>query len=210
MADVWEETFLKHQLMWGRDPTPSATLASEDFVRRGVKNVLIPGVGYGRNAKAFLERGMSVTGIEISARAIELARSELHLDFPIHHGSVTEMPFDDRQYDGIFCYGLLYLLNADERAKLLADCRRQLVPGGPMIFTVISKKFPMYGKGTKLGEDWYEIHPGVKMFFFDEASIRRELGPHGLVDISPIDEPMHDGSLRPFINVFCENPALAR
>ena len=71
MADVWEETFLKHQLMWGRDPTPSATLASEHFAQRGVRNVLIPGVGYGRNAKAFLERGMSVTGIEISTGQVE-------------------------------------------------------------------------------------------------------------------------------------------
>ena len=114
------------------------------------------------------------------------------------------MPFDDRTYDGIFCYGLLYLLDAAGRAKLLADCARQLAPGGPLFFTLISKQFPAHGKGTKLGEDWYEIEPGLRMFFYDEASIRREFAPHGVVDIEPIDEPMPDGSLRPFLNVLCQ------
>jgi SAM-dependent methyltransferase len=204
MTEVWDQTFRRQQLVWGREPTPSALLASECFAQRGVAHVLVPGAGYGRNARAFLARGMSVTGIEISAKAIELARSELHLDITMHHGSVTEMPFDDRQYDAVFCYGLIYLLDAAARAKLLRDCVRQLAPGGPMIFTVISKSFEMYGKGTELGEDWYEIHPGVKMFFYDDDSIRREFGSHGLVDIVPIEERMHDGSLRPFINVFCD------
>jgi len=58
---------------------------------------------------------MSVTGIEISETAIGLARTEMHLDIPIHHGSVTDMPFDARAYDGVFAYGLLYLLDAAAR-----------------------------------------------------------------------------------------------
>lgn len=209
MAEIWESSFVNRQLIWGLEPAASALVAADSFASRKVASVLVPGVGYGRNARAFLDRGMSVTGIEISATAIGLARTELHLDIPIHHGSVTDMPFDDRQYDGIFCYGLLYLLDAPGRAKLLRDCARQLAPGGTMIFTLISKQFETYGKGTKLGEDWYELAPGLRMFFFDEASIRREFEPHGRVEISPIDEPMADGSLRPFLNVFCESAAPA-
>jgi SAM-dependent methyltransferase len=168
-----------------------------------VKDVLIPGVGYGRNARVFLERGMSVTGIEISETAIALARSQLGLDIQIHHGSVADMPYDRRQYDGIFCYGLIYLLDARGREKLIQDCRRQLAPGGHMIFTVISKKAPMYGRGPKLGDDWYEIMPGVKMYFYDADSVRQEFGPHGLIELSEIDEPAPHGGSLPFINVIC-------
>jgi SAM-dependent methyltransferase len=205
MTEFWESAFTDKQLMWGRDPATSAMLAKDYFARMGVKDVLIPGAGYGRNAKPFLEQGMSVTGIEISETAIAVARSQLGLDTPIHHGSVAEMPFDQRLYDGIFCYGLIYLLDARGRAKLIQDCSRQLTLGGHMILTVISKAAPMYGRGTRLGDDWYEILPGVKMYFYDPTSIDREFGSHGLVEFSEIEEPALSGGSLPFFNVICKN-----
>ncbi len=201
--EIWETVFADKQTMWGLEPTLSAVFAKNYFVRTGVRNVLIPGVGYGRNAMPFLEHGMSVTGIEISATAITLARSRLLLDIPIHHGSVSNMPYDTRLYDGVFCYGLIYLLDAHGRAKLIRDCWAQLAPRGTMIFTVISKDAPMYGQGPKLGDDWYEIHPGMKMYFYDTNSVEREFGDHGLVEHSKLDEPQHNGSSFPFINVVC-------
>ncbi len=108
------------------------------------------------------------------------------------------MPFDHRAYDGVFCDGLAYLLDAAGRAKF-ADCFRQLRPGGAMIFTLISKTAPMYGQGPKLGEDWYERAPGMPMFFYDEASVEREFGAYGITDVSAIDEPVAGGSF-PFFN----------
>lgn len=203
MTELWETMFADRQMMvWGPDPTRSALFARDYFAQHGVKDVLIPGIGYGRNAKPFLERGMSVTGIEISETAIALARSQMGLDIPIHHGSVTDMPYDNREYDGVFSYALLHLLDAPARAKLLHDCNRQLRKGGVMIFTVIAKTAPMYGQGPKLGDDWYEIHPGVRMFFYDADSIQREFGKYGELELSEIDEVAGSGTF-PFINVVC-------
>lgn len=204
MTDVWEPQFEKKGLLWGHEPTRSARAASDTFAREGLRTVLIPGVGYGRNAVVFLERGMSVTGIEISKSAIHLARAELGLDIDIHHGSVTDMPFDAQRYDGVFCYGLIYLLDAPARAKLVRDCWAQLAPGGVMIFTVIAKEAPMYGRGTELGKDWYEVHPGVPMFFYDADSVQREFGDCGVVEHSRIDEPVADGVTFPFFFVTCK------
>jgi SAM-dependent methyltransferase len=201
--EFWETAFTKMKLAWGLEPTESAILARDHFARAGVKDVLIPGVGYGRNAKPFLAAGMAVTGIEISETAIALARSQLGLQFPIYLGSVSDMPFDEKKYDGVFCYGLVYLLDADGREKLIRDCHRQLALGGHMIFTVISKKAPMYGQGPRLGDDWYERLPGLPMFFYDAHSVEREFGPHGLVEFSELDEPTHAGGSLPFINVVC-------
>jgi SAM-dependent methyltransferase len=204
MTHTWENAFANNGLIWGFEPTKSAVLAKNYFATLKVQTVLVPGVGYGRNAKAFLDAGMSVIGIEISATAIALARSELKLDIPIHHGSVVDMPFDDREYDGIFCYGLIYLLAPDARAKLLRDCYEQLTPGGSMIFTVISKRAPMYGRGSQLGEDWYEVFPGVQMFFYDANSVEREFAPFGLLDSCEVDEPVAGSSTLPFIHVICK------
>ena len=207
LTDFWESTFTKMRLVWGREPTASASLAGDYFARAGVKDVLIPGIGYGRNAKPFLERGMSVTGIEISETAIAIARSQLGLEIPIVHGLVTDMPFDHRHYDGIFCFGLVYLFDARGREKLIRDCYRQLVPGGHMIFTVISKKAPMYGQGRRLGEDWYERLPGVPMYFYDTEAVRREFGAYGLVECSEIDEPSGSGATLPFMVATCKRDA---
>lgn len=202
MPELWEATFTDKGLMWGLEPTRSAIVARDAFSTLAVTDVLIPGVGYGRNAKPFLDAGMSVTGIEISKTAIELARTELGLQIPIHHGSVTDMPFDQRRYGGIYCFGLLYLLDAEARAKVIADCHRQLEPGGQMVFVVISKQAPQYGSGTKLGDDWYEPFPGVTMYFYDDESVRRDFARYGSIELSTIDEPAHGRSL-PFLYVAC-------
>lgn len=203
MTEVWESTFRDRQIMWGPEPALSAIFARDTFERMGARELLIPGVGYGRNARPFLDHGMSVTGIEISKTAIDLARTQMGLGFPIHHGSVTDMPFDARRYDGVFSFALLHLLGPPERAKFLADCHRQLRPGGAMIITVISKRAPMFGQGPRLGDDWYEVHPGIGIFFYDAESIQREFGPHGELEIVEIDEPVHGGATFPFINIVC-------
>ena len=77
MAEFWETAFRKMQLAWGLEPTVSAGLAAERFAAAGARDVLIPGIGYGRNARPFLDRGMAVTGIEIAETAIALARDGL-------------------------------------------------------------------------------------------------------------------------------------
>ena len=208
MTEFWEGAFNEKQLMWGFEPTASASTACDTLTRAGAQSVLIPGIGYGRNAKPFLERGMSVAGIEISETAIALARSRLGLQIPIVRGSVEHMPFDRRKYDGIFCHGLVYLLDARGRQKFIRDCYCQLEPGGHMIFTAISKKAPMYGQGPRLGDDWYERLPGLPMYFYDAESVKREFGPYGLLESSEYDEPAGNGATLPFINVVCRRGAV--
>ncbi|HRH36562.1 MAG TPA: class I SAM-dependent methyltransferase, partial [Catalimonadaceae bacterium] len=158
------------------------------FVEHGVQNVLIPGIGYGRNAQLFIESGMTVTGIEISQTAIDLAQKHYGDELKIYHGSVTEMPFDERLYDGIFCYGLIYLLDKDERAKLIQDCFNQLTENGIMVFTAITKDAPTYGQGTQLRKDRFEMFGGVKIFFYDKETLEEEFGNAGLFEVTEVTE----------------------
>src|SRR5690606_967673 len=198
MTEFWEGAFQEKQLMWGASPTPFARAACDTFEQAGITSVLIPGIGYGRNAAPFVERGMAVAGIEISATAIELATSHLGSSVPIVHGSVTDMPFDTQKYGGVFSHALLHLLDAPARRKFISDCYAQLKPGGLMIFTVISKRAPFYGQGSRLGEDWYERFAGVTLYFYDQHSIEREFGAYGLVEVREVDEPAGGGATLPF------------
>lgn len=42
------------------------------------------------------------------------------------------------------------------------------------------------------------------MFFYDAASIQRELGPHGEIELSAIDEATSGEGTFPFLNVVCK------
>ncbi|MBG9853908.1 class I SAM-dependent methyltransferase [Bacillus wiedmannii] len=198
--EFWESSFIEKQTMWGFEPTESAILTKDFFLEKSVKDILVPGIGYGRNAKVFIENGINVTGIEISKRAIDLAKQNGLEDVRMYHGSVNEMPFDNKLYDGIFSHALFHLLNEQERENFIKDCYNQLKPGGYLIFTTVSKKAPMYGKGNQLDKDYYEIMEGVKMFFYDSESIKQDFNKYGLVQISEIDEPNKNVENKPSIN----------
>lgn len=186
--EFWESAFIEKQEMWGFAPANSAILTKDLFLQKSVKTILIPGIGYGRNAKIFRDNGMAVTGIEISKTAIEMAEKHYGTDITIYHGSVTDMPFDNNQYEGIFCYALIHLLDSNERAKLIQDCYNQLTNGGYMVFSVISKAAPTYGKGKLVGKDRYEMFGGVNMFFYDRESIDAEFSNAGLFEVTDIAE----------------------
>ncbi|KUO63140.1 MAG: methyltransferase [Gracilibacter sp. BRH_c7a] len=206
MTEFWESSFIEKQTMWGFEPSDSAILTKDFFVEKKVKDILIPGIGYGRNAKIFCDNGIKVTGIEISQTAIDLARKN-GLDFTIYHGSVTDMPFDNKLYDGIFCYGLIHLLNNRERRKFVKDCYNQLKPNGYMIFTTVSKKASMFGRGKQLSRDRFETMKGVRIFFHDSDSVKKEFEKYGLIEFSEIDEPhknMKDKPPEKFIIVKCK------
>ncbi|MGE6540652.1 class I SAM-dependent methyltransferase [Bacillus luti] len=198
--EFWESSFIEKQTMWGFESTDSAILTKDFFLEKNVKDILIPGIGYGRNAKVFIDNSINVTGIEISKTAIDLAKQNGLEGISIHHGSVNDMPFDSKLYDGIFSHALLHLLNKHEREKFIKDCYNQLKPGGYMVFTTVSKKAPMYGKGKQLEQDYYEIMEGIKMFFYDSESIKQDFNKYGLVQVSEIDEPNKNMVNKPSIN----------
>lgn len=189
MSEFWEEMFQKIGLLWSFEPADSAIFARDLFTENRFHKILIPGTGYGRNARLFVESGFEVTGIEISETAIRLARDNT-LEFPIYHGSVTQMPFDDSVYDGIYCYALIHLLNQKERRQFLNNCYNQLREGGIMVFVSVSKNHKMFGQGKLISKERFRIQNGLDVFFYNSVSVEREFGKFGLVKCREIEEPV--------------------
>jgi SAM-dependent methyltransferase len=189
MPEYWESRFKNEGAMWNFESSNSASFALDLFKSNGIKNILIPGFGYGRNAKLFYDKGFKVTGIEISLSAIDLAKDN-GLNCRVHHGSVTAMPFDNDKYEGIFCYALIHLLNSTERKIFLKHCFDQLNQDGIMIFVTTSKELSNYGNGRYLSKDRFEISKGLKVFFYDDKSIEKEFSSFGLINYSNILEPI--------------------
>lgn len=199
MSEFWEKSFSEKQAMWGFNPSSTAFIVADYFKEKNLKDILIPGIGYGRNAKPFIDNNIDVTGIEISQTAISIARQN-GINNKIYHGSVLDMPFENKLYDGVVSFALIHLLNEDERKKFINNCYNQLKPGGYMIFTAISEKTPMYGNGTKLAENYYETTYGVKLFFYNSKSIKKEFGNYGLIDFVEVEEIYKENPDKPPLN----------
>ena len=189
MTEFWETSFKDKQEMWGWKPADSVSRALELFKKYEIKDILIPGFGYGRNAKYFIDNGFKVTGIEISATAIDIAKKRFDESIKIYHGPVSEMPFDKKFYDGIFCYSLMHLLNKKDRIKLIEDCYNQLKPNGYMVFVTISKNDFRFGQGVEISKDTFEPWKGLNLFFYDSDSIKVDFENFGLVEAAEINEP---------------------
>jgi SAM-dependent methyltransferase len=188
-AEYWESRFRDEGLMWKFEPSDSAVATVNLFKKENINEILIPGFGYGRNGLLFLQTGLDVTGIEISFSAIKLAR-ENGIKCNIYHGSVTSMPFDDRKYEGIFCYALIHLLNKNERRKFLKSCADQLKPGGIMVFTLATTQNGLFGKGKCISKNRFELSKGLAAYFYDSDAIISEFSDYGIIDCHDIIEPM--------------------
>jgi SAM-dependent methyltransferase len=189
MTEYWETRFKNEGAMWQFEPSDSTLIALRRFKLEKINDILIPGFGYGRNAKLFIDNGFKVTGIEISLSAIELARAN-NIQCTIHHGSVISMPFDNWQYEGIFCYALIHLLNKRERCIFLKSCFDQLKNEGIMIFTIASNHNSLYGKGKELSRNRFEIAKGLKVYFYDDDSVLNEFEEFGLIECTDHEEPV--------------------
>ncbi len=189
MAEFWEDNFKLKQSMWGSEAVDSAKDAAVLFHEKGLKKILIPGFGYGRNAQAFLENGFEISGIEISETAIALSKKYISKPLKIYHGPVSEMPFSKDIYDGIFCYSLIHLLNRQDRDQFIQNCYKQLKPRGLMIFVAISTNDNRFGIGEKLDKNYFSSPHGLNLFFYDKEDIEAEFREYGLKDYQEIQEP---------------------
>ena len=167
MKEFWESAYRDHAKMWGEDPTDNARNVLELFQRNNMKSVLIPGFGYGRNAKVFYDKGLSVSGIEISKTAIARARRYFGTDVTIHHGSVTNMPFDSAYFESVYCYSLIHLL-------------------------ALSTNDKRFGKGKEVTKNTFRSSQGLTLYFYDETAVKEEFGKYNINELKEIKEPEDD------------------
>jgi SAM-dependent methyltransferase len=206
MTKFWENLFSKNGTLWDFHPSDSALIALNLFQENSLNKILIPGVGYGRNAKPFVDNGFDVTGIEISKTAIELARKN-NLNFKIHHGSITDIPFDSETYNCIFCYATLHLFTKQERARILNNSYDLLEQNGIMFFTVISIDSIEGFNGNLICENTKKLENGIEVHFYNSESILNDFGNYNIIDISKIEEPIkHMKDEKPLncYNVICK------
>ena len=171
-------------------PAESIYNSLEIFNQYNVKKILVPGFGYGRNAKVFIDNGFDVTGIEISKTAIEISKKFLNKEIIVYNGSVNEMPFDNQKYDAIYSYSLLHLLNNEYRNKFIQSCYNQLNENGLLILLTLSKNDFRYGDGILTEKDTFLTKNGVSLFFYDESVLKKDFERFKMISLFELTEPV--------------------
>lgn len=190
--EYWNKRFNEEGIIWTFNPCKSALKAKEMFINLGIISILIPGAGYGRNAKLFVDSGFIVTGIEISERAIEIAR-ENRVNIKYFNGSILDMPFDSEKYDSIFCFNVLHLFLKEERDKVIDKFQNQLRENGYGFIVVISELEESFGKGEEIEQNTYEPRKGKPVHYFTDFDLREHFKRFKIVESGVIDEPESHG-----------------
>jgi len=106
---------------------------------RGLR-VLEVGCGAGVDLARFARAGATVTGVDLSASAIQLARANfdqqgLHADLRVADGE--HLPFADSSFDIVYAHGVVQYTVDPQR--LVDECRRVARPGALTIFQVYNR-----------------------------------------------------------------------
>lgn len=128
-------------------PRISQYLKSEiDFVRdriNGKRNVLELGCGYGRIMKELAPSVETLTGIDISAESIELAKTYLSDSPNCHVIQMDAMKINlPSNFDVVLCLqNGLSAISSGAPFTFMGQCLQLLVPGGKAYFSTYSSKF---------------------------------------------------------------------
>ena len=86
-----------------------------------VKHVLDIGTGSGIFARAFINKGLSVTGIDINPEMLKTARQRVP-EAQFQAGSMETLPFEDSSFDLVFMSHVLH--ETDDTDRALAETYR--------------------------------------------------------------------------------------
>ena len=130
--------------------------AAEDYSKL---HFLEAGCGAGPNLAWLAEKGIRVSGVDISPTALELARRRLaafgdQVD-TLAESSVTELPFENESLDGVIESCVFQHLTAAERVTAFGEVQRVLKPGGLFCGYQLGIEHTTYLKNTdrELAED---------------------------------------------------------
>ena len=122
---------------FGRDPEDEKPLAG--------LSVLDVGCGAGLLCEPLAERGAAVTGIDATARNIEIARlhaakSGLEIDY--RHGLAEHLVEAPKRFDVVL--NMEVIEHVADPARLMRDCGDLVAPGGLMIVATLSRTLRAY------------------------------------------------------------------
>src|SRR3954471_13257386 len=157
-----------------------------DFNGYSGQRVLEVGCGAGTDLVRFARGGAIVTGVDLSASAIALAKQNFQqqgLAADLREADGERLPFGDESFDFVYAHGVVQY-TANDRA-LVDECRRVLKTGGTAVFQVYNR-VSWLNALSKLMKVGLEHEDAPVLLKFSIGEFRRLLS--GFRDITVVPE----------------------
>jgi 2-polyprenyl-3-methyl-5-hydroxy-6-metoxy-1,4-benzoquinol methylase len=168
-------------------PRSSKRFTLDCVPAEGPLEVLDVGCGAGINSQAIRAKGHRVTGVDISAAAVEKYRA---LGFPGRVMDLEEgLAFADGAFDLVFCSEVIEHLRFPE--TLVHEVFRVLRPGGRLVLSTPNSAFWLYRLFAILGYTVSELQHPKHFQFFSRRSLRRLLRAEGFSERAALGRNMY-------------------
>jgi SAM-dependent methyltransferase len=136
------------------------------------------GCGPGHVGAFLADRGLVVTGIDLSPSMVDRARS-LHPQMTFEVGTMTALDVPGGRFDGIVAfYSIIHLTTDADVRTALAEFHRTLAPGGLLLVAV---HLGEHGDTTVHADDMLGVSVDMDFRFFDAARLKDEIRASGFV-----------------------------
>ena len=131
----WEEKYQTGDTPWNKgEPSPGLVdfLAAHPDLKRG--SVLVPGCGFGHDARVWAQAGFSAVGVDLAPSAVKLA-ADLHKDQPGLRFAAGNFLADEAAgiHDWLFEHTLYCAIDPSLRDAYVLSAARYLRPQGHLL-----------------------------------------------------------------------------
>jgi SAM-dependent methyltransferase len=155
--EVFDEDYLRTlPFMTAEQTLKEVSFIEESLEARGGAEILDVACGYGRHAIELVQRGLKITGLDLSLpllirAADESQRRSLSVNFV--HADMREMAFE-QQFDGAYCVLTSFgYFDEDTNLRVAEGIARALKPGGRLLLDVVNRDYVVGDLPTRV---WWE------------------------------------------------------
>jgi SAM-dependent methyltransferase len=145
--DKWfsDDNLAKDKRILAAPPSLSAETAAGVFLARGKEFILDLACGVGRDTFYLASRGLDVIGVDASFKGLQVAqwvKSEGGVVSALVTADGRYLPFKDRSFEGVYCFGLLHEFTGEARKEdveqVMDEIKRLMCDHGILVLAVLA------------------------------------------------------------------------